>query len=187
MFIVILCAILDRYNKKGVTMKRFLIAAAIAIASLTTTASAADVGVSISIGQPGFYGQLNIGDFPQPSVIYAQPMIIDHRSMRSQEPIYLRVPQNHYRNWNKYCHKYNACNRRVYFVHDNWYRNEYAPRYREKHQDRRNDRMDNRRNDRIDDRRDDRRDDRQDDRQGDNRGNDHGNQKNKDKGHGNDR
>ena len=55
-------------------MKRFLIAAAVAAATITTPALAADVGVSVSIGQPGFYGRLDIGDFPQPQVIYRQPM-----------------------------------------------------------------------------------------------------------------
>jgi ABC-type sugar transport system substrate-binding protein len=41
--------------KKGSLMKRFLISAAIAAAFLTSTAFAADVGVSISVGQPGFF------------------------------------------------------------------------------------------------------------------------------------
>jgi hypothetical protein len=41
-------------------MERFLIAAA---ATVTAPALAADVGVSVSIGQPGFYGQLDIGDY----------------------------------------------------------------------------------------------------------------------------
>jgi hypothetical protein len=45
-------------------MKRFLLSAVIAAATLTIPALAADVGVSVSIGQPGFYGQINIGDFP---------------------------------------------------------------------------------------------------------------------------
>ena len=43
-------------------MKRFLSAAA--LAAMTLPALAADVGVSISIGQPGFYGHIDIGDFP---------------------------------------------------------------------------------------------------------------------------
>ena len=34
-----------------------------------STAIAADVGVSISVGQPGFYGQIDIGNFPQPRVV----------------------------------------------------------------------------------------------------------------------
>ena len=50
-------------------MKRILIAAAVAAFTITTPAVAADVGVSVNIGQPNFYGQIDIGDFPQPQVI----------------------------------------------------------------------------------------------------------------------
>ena len=52
-------------------MKRLLFAAALAVA--TVPALAADVGVSISIGQPGFYGQIDIGGYPPPRVIYREP------------------------------------------------------------------------------------------------------------------
>lgn len=53
-------------------MTLFLIAAAVAAVTVTVTtpALAADVGISVSIGQPGFYGRLDIGDYPQPQVIY---------------------------------------------------------------------------------------------------------------------
>lgn len=141
-------------------MKHFLIA--VALAAATLPALAADVGVSVSIGDPGFYGRIDIGNYPQPQVIYRQPMIIERVPM-DRPPIYLRVPPGHAKHWSKNCHKYNACNERVYFVQDNWYNREYAPRYREQHRERR------------DMRRDERRDDRRDDR--------HGNQGN-DKGHG---
>jgi len=68
-------------------MKRFLIAAAVAATTLTAPAFAADVGVSISIGEPGFYGRLDIGDFPQPQVIYRQPIIVE-RGPASRPPVY---------------------------------------------------------------------------------------------------
>ena len=130
-------------------MKHFLIVAAMAVAAITTPALAADVGVSVSIGQPGFYGRLDIGGYPQPRVIYAQPRVIE-RSYEEREPIYLRVPPGHARNWGKHCREYNACGERVYFVQDNWYNREYAPRYREQNRghgddnrDRRNDRQGN--------------------------------------------
>ncbi|MFA6972710.1 MAG: hypothetical protein WC208_15105, partial [Gallionella sp.] len=58
-------------------MKRFLIAAAVAATFSTTPAYAAEVGVSISIGQPGFYGRLDIGNYPPPLLIYRQPMIVE--------------------------------------------------------------------------------------------------------------
>jgi hypothetical protein len=96
---------------------------------------AADVGFSLSIGQPGFYGQLDLGDAPPPRVLYRQPMMIGH-GQAGQEPVYLRVPPGQARNWRRHCGKYKACNQPVMFVRDDWYRNEYSPRYREQHRDR---------------------------------------------------
>ncbi len=120
-------------------MKRFLIAAAVAATFGTMQAHAADVGVSISVGQPGFYGRLDIGDYPPPLLIYRQPMIIERVQM-DRPPIYLRVPPGHARNWRKHCREYNACDERVYFVQDNWYQREYVPHYQEQHRDRRDER-----------------------------------------------
>jgi hypothetical protein len=117
-------------------MKRFLIAAAIAAAMITTPALAADVGVSISIGQPGFYGRLDIGDFPPPQLIYPQPVIVE-RVVVERPPVYLRVPPGHAKNWRKHCREYNACGERVFFVQDDWYEREYVPRYQKRHGDRR--------------------------------------------------
>lgn len=42
-------------------MKRLLIAAVVIAATVTIPALAADVGVSVNIGQPGFYGRLDTG------------------------------------------------------------------------------------------------------------------------------
>lgn len=120
-------------------MKRFLIAAAVAATFSTTPAVAADVGVYISIGQPGFYGRLDIGDYPPPLLIYRQPMIIERVQM-DRPPVYLRVPPGHAKNWKKHCREYNACGERVYFVQDSWYQREYVPRYQEQHRDRRDER-----------------------------------------------
>lgn len=140
-------------------MKRILIAAAVAAFTVTTLALAADVGVSVSIGQPGFYGRLDIGDFPQPQVIYRQPIIVE-RAAIERSPIYLRVPPGHAKHWKKHCHEYNACGERVLFVQDSWYDREYVPRYREQHRDNRDEGRDERGND------------------------NHGNKKNNGKGHG---
>jgi hypothetical protein len=52
-------------------MKRILVAMMITLLA-ATAANASDVGVSVSIGQPGFY--LNIGNFPPP-VVYAHPVV----------------------------------------------------------------------------------------------------------------
>jgi hypothetical protein len=152
-------------------MKTIIAASLLALAS--SAALATDVGVSISVGQPNFYGQINIGDFPQPSLVYAQPVMIERRSNYG-EPMYLRVPPGHAKHWAKHCRAYNACGRQVYFVQDSWYLNQYAPQYRAKHGEghgRGNDHGDH--GDRGD--RGDRGDDRGDDRgHGNGHGNGHG-------------
>ena len=136
-------------------MKRLLFAAALAVAAVPSFA--ADVGVSISIGQPGFYGRINIGGYPQPQVIYRRPIVIE-RVPDDRPPIYLRVPPGQVKHWRRYCHRYNACGERVFFVRDNWYQREYVPRYREQHRDRRDERGDRHRDERRGDHGDDRRD-----------------------------
>jgi hypothetical protein len=110
-------------------MKRLLFIAALTVFAAPSFAS---VGVSVNIGEPGFYGQIDIGNYPQPRVVYAQPVIIQ-REVVASEPIYLRVPPGHRKNWKRYCGQYNACGRPVYFVANTWYTNEYAPRYRREH------------------------------------------------------
>lgn len=151
-------------------MKRFLIAAALASATFMTPAFAADVGVSVSIGQPGFYGQLDIGGYPPPQVIYNQPIAIQRVPM-DRPPIYLRVPPGHAKHWGQHCREYNACGERVYFVHDDWYNREYAPRYQEGHREHHEEYRDNRHEERRDDRRDERRDNYRDDHSDDHRDN----------------
>ena len=113
-------------------MKRFLCVAV--AAAITVPALVADAGVSIQIGQPGFYGTIDIGGFPQPQLIYPQPVVIQPVPVGVvREPIYLHVPPGHAKNWSKHCRKYNACGQPVYFVQDAWYNQEYVPRYREMH------------------------------------------------------
>ena len=115
-------------------MKRFLVVAAFATAA--GSALAADVGVSVSIGQPGFYGRIDLGNMPQPQLIYAAPVIIQQVPVGvMRQPIYLRVPPGHEKKWSKHCRKYNACGQPVYFVQQDWYTNVYAPGYRGKHDD----------------------------------------------------
>lgn len=111
-------------------MKRLLFS--VALAATIAPAFAADVGVSISLGQPGFYGRLDIGDFPPPQVIYQQPRLI-YRQPVLRPPVYLHVPPGHAKNWRKHCRQYDACGERVYFVQGNWYDREYVPRYQERH------------------------------------------------------
>jgi hypothetical protein len=109
-------------------MKRIAIAALFAAAS--SVAFAADVGVSVSVGQPGFYGRIDIGNAPAPVLVYPQPVVIQRAPQPVVvQPVYLHVPPGHAKNWGKHCHKYNACAQPVYFVKDDWYNNVYVPHY----------------------------------------------------------
>jgi opacity protein-like surface antigen len=160
-------------TKETPAMKRLLIAATIVAATLSAPASAQ---VSVSIGQPGFYGRLDIGGFPPPPLLFPEPVMIQPVPV-GRPPLYLRVPPGHAKNWHRYCRRYGACGERVYFVQDNWYRHEYAPRYQERHGHRGYDRDGYRDGYRGDDRGYDRRDYRDDDRgrgRGEERGRGHG-------------
>ncbi|MCB1985204.1 MAG: hypothetical protein KDF49_07215 [Nitrosomonas sp.] len=94
-------------------------------------AQATDVGISVRIGQPGFYGEIHLGDFyPVPDLIYPDPVIIQRPSVYvRQQPIYLHVPPGHAKLWHRYCYQYNACSQPVYFIRENWYNNVYVPHY----------------------------------------------------------
>lgn len=111
-------------------MRLFLIA--VVLAAAASPARSADVGVSVSVGQPGFYGRLDVGDYPPPQLIYQRPRMVRQVEM-DRPPVYLHVPPDHARNWRRYCRRYDACGERVYFVRNRWYEREYVPRYRERH------------------------------------------------------
>src|ERR1700678_4041404 len=116
------------------TMTKSLAAALIGIC--VSPAFAGDVGVSVTVGQPGFFGQINIGNTPQPQLVYPQPVVVRQApEFISAPPIYLHVPPGHEKHWSMHCAQYNACGRRVYFVRDDWYHNEYVPRYQREHGD----------------------------------------------------
>lgn len=105
-------------------MKNFLLTLAlVALLPAFAPAQAADVGVSIGISQPGVYGRVDIGRFPQPQVMVAQPVYIERpvRVVRQPEPVYMWVPPGHRKDWKKHCREYGACGVPVYFVRDDWY------------------------------------------------------------------
>jgi len=101
---------------------------ALVLAAAAAPALAADVGVSVSVNQPGVYGRIDIGQAPVPPVVvYRQPMIIAPApvAVQAPPPIYLHVPPGHSRNWRRYCGRYNACGQPVYFVREDWYQRHY--------------------------------------------------------------
>ncbi len=88
-----------------------------------------DVGVSIGISQPGVYGRIDIGRFPQPQVIVAQPVVVlPPRHARPVQPVYMWVPPGHRKKWGKHCQAYGACGVPVVFVRDDWYEQNVIPR-----------------------------------------------------------
>lgn len=104
---------------------------ALAAFVLATPVFAADVGVSVGIGQPGYYGRIDIGNLPPPRLLYREPVVIAPAPAGVvRAPIYLHVPPGHARNWSRFCGRYNACGERVYFVQDRWYDDVYVPYYR---------------------------------------------------------
>jgi hypothetical protein len=103
------------------------------LAILTLAAAAAlpahavtNIGVSIGINAPGQYGRIDIDNYPQPALVSPQPIIYTPSSIAAyQRPVYLYVPQAQQTNWGRYCGSYRACGQPVYFVQENWVRNQY--------------------------------------------------------------
>jgi hypothetical protein len=104
-------------------MKPLTLLFASALAVAAGAAGAADVGVSVEISQPGVYGRVDIGRFPQPQVIVPQPVMVMRPAVvvAQPQPVYMWVPPGHRKNWSKHCHQYNACGAPVYFVRHDWY------------------------------------------------------------------
>jgi hypothetical protein len=106
-------------------------AALLAGAVGTACAADLDIGVSIGISQPGVYGRIDIGRFPQPQVVVAQPVVVlaPPRGARARpvEPVYMWVPPGHRKKWSKHCRAYDACGVPVVFVQDAWYERHVMP------------------------------------------------------------
>jgi hypothetical protein len=56
----------------------------------------------------------------QQPIVYVPSAVSVH-----QRPIYLYVPHAQQANWGRYCNGYRACGQPVYFVQENWVRDEY--------------------------------------------------------------
>lgn len=87
-------------------MKRLLMAAAVAAATVTTMVFAADVGDPPDNGKPGIYNRYIIGAYPRPELIYLiyrQPRVMEGMPI-NRPPIYLRVPSAQAKHWGRhYC------------------------------------------------------------------------------------
>jgi hypothetical protein len=126
-------------------MKKFIVIA-LAACALAPAFAATNVGVSIGINQPGVYGRIDLGSYPQPQVYSTQPVIVQPPPMGyARQPIYLYVPPLHQQNWARYCSRYAACGQPVYFVQENWVRERYMhehPGWRGDRRDRHDERRD---------------------------------------------
>ena len=124
-------------------MKKLVTALVLSVA-VASPVLAADVGVSVSISQPGVYGRVDIGRFPQPQVVVAQPLIIVRpvQVVEPPQPVYMWVPPGHRKNWRKHCGQYNACGVPVYFVQDGWYGQNVRPHEHDRDRDHERERRD---------------------------------------------
>ncbi|MDB5986137.1 MAG: hypothetical protein JWR16_1190 [Nevskia sp.] len=105
-------------------MKKILLAAALITCSVPAFAG---VGVSVNVGEPGFFGQIDVGGAPPPQLVYERPVIIQQAPGYDAQPIYLHVRPGYEQNWRSHCAEYGACGRQVYFVRDEWYNQQYVP------------------------------------------------------------
>lgn len=112
-------------------MKKFFLLALAACAAAPVLA-APSVGVSIGINQPGVYGRINIGNYPEPVLVSPEPVIVvPARVAVQRQPIYLYVPLAHQQNWRRYCGRYSACGQPVYFVQERWVRERWEHEHRD--------------------------------------------------------
>ena len=100
-------------------------AVSLLVCAASAEAQYANVIISGEI-KPGVYGRVEIGNAPPPVLVYPEPVVIVKES-RVVQPVYLHVPPGHAKKWSKHCHKYNACNRPVYFVKSREYDDDYQP------------------------------------------------------------
>jgi hypothetical protein len=110
---------------------------AASIAAITTMAAASSMpalagvtvhgGVDVTINQPGVYGRVVLGGGLPPPVLFPQPVIAVPVAVavHAPPPLYLYVPPGHAKHWHQHCHRYGACNQRVYFVRESWVHERY--------------------------------------------------------------
>lgn len=135
----------------------------IAAAALTVAmagAAHAQAYANVTVGgafAPGVFGQISIGNNPPPPVMNVQPVIVG-QPVYGAAPIYLHVAPEEYREWGRYCGRYQACGRPVHFVrvdnNNRWWEhhNEYlrGPSYYRQEEARRMERRYDRRDNRQD-------------------------------------
>lgn len=67
--------------------------------------------------RPGVYGRIEVRNAPPPPLLSPRPVVASEEFGPSRlEPVYLYVPAGQVRRWSRYCDRYDACGRPVYFV-----------------------------------------------------------------------
>jgi hypothetical protein len=116
-------------SASSVVVRTTLSALALVAASSSARAGV-EVGVGVTIREPGVYGRIEIGTgAPPPPVVYRRPVVIQQPVVvvaQPEPPLYLYVPPGHAKKWGKHCHKYDACGRPVYFVKEEWVQARYV-------------------------------------------------------------
>lgn len=132
-----------RPNQRVPIMK-ILAIVTLAVAAAMPVQAGTSIDVTIGINAPGQYGRIDINNYPQvqlvspQAIVYAPSPVAIH-----QRPIYLYVAQDHQANWGRHCGRYGACAQPVYFVQENWVRDEYRHQHdknKGKKKDKRHDR-----------------------------------------------
>lgn len=59
-------------------------------------------------------------DFIVPAALAVAALTASPSASAHAQPLYITVPPHHVRHWHYYCHRYHACNQRVYFVRGSW-------------------------------------------------------------------
>jgi hypothetical protein len=108
------------------------VAVAVALAMAAPLAGAADKSAAAVITgaiAPGIYGRVDMANRAKPPLVYQYPMFIEapENAASVVEPLYLHVPPDHAKNWKKFCEKYEACDKPVFFVKSAEYEPGYKP------------------------------------------------------------
>jgi hypothetical protein len=67
--------------------------------------------------RPGVYGRIQVRQGPPPPLLSPHPVVAARElgPIRGK-PVYLYVPTGQVRKWSRYCERYQACERPVFFV-----------------------------------------------------------------------
>lgn len=110
---------------------RLVLLLALLLASVSSVVSVAHAQSPYppGMGQPGYYGRIEIGGNPAPALLFPYA-VMGEPGIYTGAPIYMHVPPAHAYAWSRYCGLYGACDWMVYFVDDDWYHQVYVPRFR---------------------------------------------------------